>query len=143
MAAHWVVAPGPKGRSEFDSRRSPQGEEMSELLDAVEMLERLDKEYEKQQLKFSGEGKYSEALRVKQMRLGIEHSKKVVQRMANGELGLMRTPKGYNPKDVVRAQNVHSVTANTSVSKTENRGSNPRGHAKQQDLTEFIVLDRK
>ena len=128
-------------QSGFESRRSPQEREisMSELNDAVTMLEKLDKKYEETQLKISGKGDYKEALRIKQMRLGIEHSIKVIQKMARGELGIFHSSPNYNPKDVIAEQKARSVTANTLVSKTKNQGSNPCVPANKKVIDRLVI----
>ena len=102
---------------------------MSELKDAVEMLRRLDEKYRDAQLQFSGKGNYQEALRIRQMRIGIEHSIKVIEKMIRGELGLMRLPSNYNPRSSITNQNTRNIDSNMPNRK-------PAVH-------DFPILDRK
>lgn len=77
---------------------------MSELRDAVEMLQKLDKQYKETILKFAHKGDYEEAKRREQIRRGVEHSIKILEKMLRGELGLLRTPANYDPRKVIADQ---------------------------------------
>ena len=69
---------------------------MSELRDAITMLKKLESKYITRQKQLSADLQYDEALRVMQMRKGIEHAIKVIERMRDGQLSISPTTAEYD-----------------------------------------------